>query len=238
MENETLNTWTEFLTRIFFGAGAIMMWVFSIIFSANCFGFVVGTKYYWMGTLLAIFGVTMLEVMFNEGKYNSNPTIAIFSILAYGYGIVSNWVGIWVAMGAPAPSNDWLFIGSVALAIVVGTLIETIPEPVFLIALFGDSGGRDLLTQLKRVFEDRAFGNDDDRPSRKERKNHGNPAKGVRPELFRAPDKSVQGHEADDKLGDRSYHFRFPGIPEADHGLHGGQPAHNKPDAPHSDKVI
>ena len=140
---------TDYLPRLMALVGSITIWYTSITFSADGFGFVMGNKYYWVGAVIAIAGVTVPEILFNNGLHRGNLTLSMACGLAYVYGIVSNWIGLWVACGAVDPFVD---PGRFALNAIVwvpaGLLIEILPEPMFNTAIGVKGAGKDFISQV------------------------------------------------------------------------------------------
>ena len=105
-------TWAAFKTRwmhrLLYGGAALAMAYLSVRWSADGFGFAVSERYRWAGILIAICAVTVPEYMFITGHHRGNLTLTIGCLLGYGYGVASNWLGLWVAtassVSSPTPS--------------------------------------------------------------------------------------------------------------------------------------
>ena len=129
--------------------GSLAIWYLSITFSANGFGFVMGGQYYWAGAVIAIAAVTVPEILFNVGKHRDNPTLELTCILAYAYGIISNWIGLWVGCGAIDPFVDLNgFLLNMCIWFPAGILIEISPEPMFNTAMGISGNGKDFVSQV------------------------------------------------------------------------------------------
>ncbi|MBI4790263.1 MAG: hypothetical protein HY782_24780 [Chloroflexi bacterium] len=130
------------LVRLMAVAVAILLWIMSIQFSAGGFNFVM-PRYIWMGYALGI-AVTVLQLVFAEEGMKHTLTLVVVGLLAYGYGIFTNIVGIWIAQGSPdLASNPMTLLFPTAL----GFILEVTPEPLLLWGLVG-TGIRDALGQL------------------------------------------------------------------------------------------
>lgn len=135
MKEQRWNT----IKRILAVLMAIFFWGLSIIFSQKGFGISLPT-WAWAGWVLAM-GVTILELILNSGT-RMNPTIYIAGIIAYMYGIGTNVYGIVMAR----TGMDGIMVWDWVLAVIVGLLLEVVPEPVFLYGIGIDVG--DLITTL------------------------------------------------------------------------------------------
>jgi hypothetical protein len=121
---------------------AIVLWFISVQFSADGFKFAL-PNYAWIGYVLAL-AVTVIELVFNEEGMNHSLTIVAVGLLSYGYGIVTNILGIWAAQGSPDIASNPIAIVFPAL---LGFFLEIAPEPLLLWGLMG-TGARDFLGQL------------------------------------------------------------------------------------------
>jgi hypothetical protein len=140
---------SDYLPRLAAFFGSIAIWYTSITFSADGFGFVMGSKYYWVGAVIAVAGVTVPEILFNNGQYRGNLTLTVACIVAYAYGIISNWIGLWVACGAVDPFIDLnRFLLNAVIWLPAGLLIEILPEPMFNTALGVKATDKDFLVQV------------------------------------------------------------------------------------------
>lgn len=121
---------------------AIVLWFISVQFSADGFKFAL-PRYAWIGYVLAI-AVTVIELVFNEEGMNHSLTIVAVGLLSYGYGVITNILGIWAAQGSPDIAANPIAIMFPAL---LGFFLEIAPEPLLLWGLMG-TGARDFLGQL------------------------------------------------------------------------------------------
>lgn len=132
----------EQLIHLMAAVVAVVLWVVSVQFSVDGFGFIL-PHYRWMGYLLAV-SVTMIELVFNEEGMGHSLTIVAVGLLSYIYGIVTNILGIWVAQGSPDVSLNPALLVFPAL---LGLALEIAPEPLFVWGLLGTSV-RDVLGHL------------------------------------------------------------------------------------------
>ncbi len=130
------------LVRLLAVAVAILLWVMSIVFSADGFEFVM-PHYRWMGYVLAL-SVTVLELVFLEEGLKHSLTIVAVGLLAYLYGIVTNVIGIWIAQASPDPTVNPMVLLFPAM---LGFVLEITPLPLILWGLMGSSM-RDVLGHL------------------------------------------------------------------------------------------
>ena len=137
--NET--HWKAFL-RILAAVTAVGLWSMSVIFSVDGFNFQISGKS-WMGIVLGL-AVTSIELVWNREGGNHNLTIFITGLLAYIYGVMTNFLGIIGGQGATietAAPFVLVFSG------VLSFLLEVVPEPLILWAMVGVSS-EDLLSRL------------------------------------------------------------------------------------------
>jgi hypothetical protein len=148
---------TQLFPRSLALISAIVLWVISIIYSTDGFGYYAGSPHAWMGTIIAIFGVTTLEIIFNNGHHQGNQTVTALCMVAYAYGVGSNIVGIWSDWGAPG-WGDGRLIGTIIGAVMLGFNVEVAPEVLLNVAL-GINGGLDFINQLAGVIQAPSMGN-------------------------------------------------------------------------------
>jgi len=125
---------------------AIGGWLLSIVFSAQGFGFEGGAMYILAGYFLALL-VTLFEVVLNRFGSQLPKTLALICFMAYVFGIVTNFVGIYIGRGSGGHITDY------AIAIVLGLILELYPEPLLLFSLGMKSS--DLLETLTSLFSRR-----------------------------------------------------------------------------------
>ncbi|MBI4674017.1 MAG: hypothetical protein HY741_20415 [Chloroflexi bacterium] len=130
---------------------ATVLWFISVQFSADGFKFVL-PRYAWIGYVLAI-AVTVIELVFNEEGMNHTLTLVTVGLLSYGYGIVTNIIGIWAAQGSPDLAANPLALLFPAL---LGLFLEISPEPLLFWGLIG-TGARDFLAQLLNSNTKKAY---------------------------------------------------------------------------------
>lgn len=152
------------LIRLAAIAIAVLMWMVSVQFSVDGFNFVL-PRYQWVGVLLAV-AVTVIELVFNEEGMRHSLTIVAVGLLSYSYGVVTNILGVWVAQGAPDPTENPI---KLVFPAIVGFFLEVAPEPLLMWGLIG-SGMRDVLEHLVR----RTDASDDAPRRERERERDGN----------------------------------------------------------------
>ena len=151
------------LVRILAIVASVFLLIVSIMFSKDGFNMNL-PGYAWIGIGMGIV-VTILEFVWNEGGgatlFRTNITIALLCLVAYAYGIYTNYEGLMRAM-----SMDWsmidadplrgIFPGALAL------LLEVTPEALFVWALdLEGQGTRDVLGNILGAFQNysgQAFG--------------------------------------------------------------------------------
>jgi len=132
----------EQLIHLLAAGVAVILWFISVQFSADGFKFVL-PQYAWIGYVLAI-AVTVIELVFNEEGMNHSLTLVAVGLLSYGYGVVTNILGIWAAQGSPDFAVNPI---GLVFPIVLGFFLEIAPEPLLLWGLMG-TGARDFLGHL------------------------------------------------------------------------------------------
>jgi hypothetical protein len=130
---------------------AFVLWYFSIVYSTGGFGYEAGSAHAWMGTGIAIFGVTTLEILFNNGHHRGNQTLTLLCGAAYVYGVGSNVVGIWSDWGAPG-REDPKFLTTIIGAVALGLILEIAPELLLNVGLGAEVDDRDFVSQLGQLF--------------------------------------------------------------------------------------
>lgn len=128
---------------------AIGGWILSIAFSAAGFGLKGGIYYIVAGYFLALL-VTMFEIVVNHYGQQLPKTLAVICFMAYGFGVVTNCVGLYYGRGAGGTFSDY------AIAIVLGIILEIYPEPLYLFSIHVKSS--DLLETLFSLFSRRKRG--------------------------------------------------------------------------------
>ena len=123
--------------------GALVTWGVSVWFSKE--GFVVDTtKAQFLGWILAIV-VTIVELVFNSKTQRLSLTLIAAGVVCYIYGLYTNMIGFWEYQhpGVPFIWNNSKSI----ISIFVGTLLEILPEPLFMWGIGSNMEG-DLLGNL------------------------------------------------------------------------------------------
>lgn len=120
-----------FLTSI--GLTGVSIW-----FSKQGFGIESNDQIVWLGWFLGI-TVNVIQLVFNTSIQKLNPTLKAAGVVAYGYGLYTNWAGL-----SPILDNGWF-------AFVVGTFVEVLPEPLFAWAIQVYDGG-DVVGNIGELF--------------------------------------------------------------------------------------
>jgi len=111
-------------------------------------------KDHWMGFVLGIV-VTWLQINLNEGL-KDQPMLFVSGILSYLYGFFTNWLGLFafqskfflVGVFTAFEANPFEWFTRVVLTIVIGILLDALPEHMITFGLFGESYAGDLLKSL------------------------------------------------------------------------------------------
>jgi hypothetical protein len=131
------------LKRLFSMLTAFAMWGVSSFFSEQGFAFKYAS-FWWLGAILAV-AIIIIEMVWNEEGMNHGVTIIVAGIFAYSYGILTNIVGLMVAQGITNLSQaDPL---SMVLSVLLGIMLEIVPEALFTWAITG-TRGKDLLSNI------------------------------------------------------------------------------------------
>lgn len=118
-----------------FSIGLILV---SIWFSQQGFGIESSKSVLWLGWFLGA-TVTVIELVFNTSIKDLNPTLVGAGILAYAYGVYTNVTGLHEYL------DGWIF------SIVVGLILEVLPEPLFAWSI-GVTDGGDVLGNIGELF--------------------------------------------------------------------------------------
>lgn len=115
---------------------AVVLWAVSINFSIDGFRFQLPG---YDGVALALgLSVTVLELIGNHGSGKKNLTIGLLVLLAYAYGLWTNLSGLTIAMGLTLQSS----VQELVLPTILAIIFEVAPEPLLVLALFGDARGK------------------------------------------------------------------------------------------------
>lgn len=143
------------LVRVMGVVASVFLLIVSIMFSKDGFNMSL-PGYTWIGIGMGIV-VTILEFVWNEGGganlIRENITIAILCVVAYMYGIYTNFEGLMRAMSLSwdvvnADPLRGLFPGALAF------LLEVTPEALFVWALdLEGQGTRDVLGNILAAFQ-------------------------------------------------------------------------------------
>lgn len=119
---------------------AIGLWLASIGFSVDGFKFTI-SEYEWLAYFLG-FSVTVIQLVWNR-EANTNWTIMTVGIVAYGYGIWTNIMGITYAQGtAFGVDSQSIF------AIILAIFLEVTPEAILVWGLTGAADLGDFLGNI------------------------------------------------------------------------------------------
>jgi hypothetical protein len=132
------------LLRLLAFLSATSLWGASVFFSHDGFAIQI-PEYGWMGWVFALI-VTALQIIWNSEGFEHNLTILAGGLIAYLYGIGTNVIGIFLAQGKTmdiVSDNPFALI----FPLILGFIIEVLPEPLLVWALVG-RGGNDLLSNL------------------------------------------------------------------------------------------
>lgn len=99
-------------------------------FSVDGFSFSVDSRA-WIGWAMAGI-IIVLESVWQ--KFGENRTLFIIAMICYGYGVVTNVLGMLANRGG-YDQNPWTLL----VPIVFGTLLEVFPEPVLAWSISGDT---------------------------------------------------------------------------------------------------
>lgn len=110
----------------------------SVWFSQQGFGIESSKDVMWLGWFLGG-TVTVIQLVFNTSIKNLNPTLIAAGIVAYLYGVYTNVTGLHEYL------NGWGF------SIIVGLIIEVLPEPLFAWAI-GVTDGGDVVGNIGELF--------------------------------------------------------------------------------------
>lgn len=126
--------------------GALVSWGLSMWFSYQGFKLESSTLL-WVGWILA-FLVTIVELVFNSPTRDLSFTLIIIGIMCYGYGVWTNITGFWAVQH---PGMDFqVFTEKSILSIFVGTILEILPEPLFMWGI--GSLGADVLDNIRGLW--------------------------------------------------------------------------------------
>jgi hypothetical protein len=124
-------------------ATAAVLWAISVSFSVDGFNIQVKDMV-WVGVVLAL-SVTAIELIWNKSGMGMSLTLVMGGLLAYAYGVYTNIIGIMGAQGISDPMNQ---MGAAAFAVILGLVLEILPEPLFVWGLVGDEVSGDLLSNI------------------------------------------------------------------------------------------
>jgi len=143
----------EVFLRIASVAAALVLWGFSVDFSADGFNFRTENMKA-AGVLLAIC-ITIVELVWNKAADSGNLVIFVCGLAAYMYGTVTNVVGLSVARGSISFIQDPLAYG---IPLFAGIILEILPEPLLIWGLLGEFWGGDFLTSMFGASNPRSKG--------------------------------------------------------------------------------
>ena len=135
------------LKKKIFVFAAIGGWIMSIQFSVAGFDLRY-SNIAWLAWGLGAL-VTILELALNDRDQKPTISLVIFGFIAYGYGITTNIMGIWAAANGNTPFT--IHDSSAWIAVVVGLILECVPEPLLMLA-YGRAREADPLGILSELF--------------------------------------------------------------------------------------
>ena len=118
-------------------AASLVCWGLSMYFSYLGFK-VENTQMLWVGWIMAGV-VTAVELSFNTPMHKLPLTLAVIGIMCYIYGIVTNITGFW-SLQHPGTPFVW-FQEESLMPIIIGFVMEVLPEPLFMWGLDVKVGG-------------------------------------------------------------------------------------------------
>jgi len=121
---------------------ALLLWYLSVFFSNKGFNFQVADMQ-WAAWILAA-SVTVIELVWTKQGFKPSPTLFVFGLAAYAYGIGTNILGIMEAQGTSNSQNPI----SIVFPFVLGFFLEVIPEPLAIWGVIGVSDEGDFLGTL------------------------------------------------------------------------------------------
>ena len=121
---------------------AFLLWYLSVFFSNKGFNFQVQDMQ-WAAWILAA-SVTIIELVWTKQGFKPSPTLFVFGLAAYAYGIGTNILGIMEAQGNSASQNPI----SIVFPFVLGFFLEVIPEPLAIWGIIGVSDEGDFIGTL------------------------------------------------------------------------------------------
>jgi hypothetical protein len=139
-----LKQYTRIL-RLIAATCALLLWLVSIAFSNQGFGFKL-PAWSWAGIFLSI-AVTVLELVFNREGLRHNLTLTLVGASAYAYDTYTNVLGVMLAQGLDPNRVSIDQPQQLLFPVLVGLMLEIVPETLLLWALTG-SQVPDLLTQV------------------------------------------------------------------------------------------
>jgi uncharacterized membrane protein YtjA (UPF0391 family) len=99
-------------------------------------------KIAWFIAILLI----IVEIVWNKKGPQHGVTLYIAGFSAYGYGIITNIVGVYLAIHIVMPTSfvitDWI------IPLFLGLLLELLPEPLLLWSITGDSTKSDPIANV------------------------------------------------------------------------------------------
>jgi len=133
------------MLRMFSVGAAIVLWGFSVNFSADGFNFNTENMKF-AGILLAIC-ITIVELVWTKAAEGNSTNMVIFlcGLIAYSYGVVTNVVGLGAARGVTNFMENPVAYG---VPLVAGLILEILPEPLLVWGLLGEFWGGDFLSGM------------------------------------------------------------------------------------------
>lgn len=139
---------------LFVGVGMLIV---SYGWSVDGFG-ELAPKYIWIGRFLGA-AITAYELIWNMMKDRTNHTMFAGGLIAYAYGIGTNFLGIslmfgiaWLELITKTLGGDWVafgqIIGGILAVGITAFCFEALPEPTIVWAVTGRYNGGDFLGNI------------------------------------------------------------------------------------------
>lgn len=115
-------------------AGAVILWILSIVFSASGLNFATGNRWALVVGVALGLVITILQVVFlQEGLEHRRISLIILGVFAFGYGIWSNINGLAEFSGVTSVITGILETPEkMIFPVLIGILIEIGAEPLLL----------------------------------------------------------------------------------------------------------
>ncbi len=142
----------DIVKRIIIAFGSIVGWIVSFRFSVLGFNVQVPNDQWAAVGLVIMF--TALELAFSRTRLKLAATLILGAFVAYGYGIWTNVLGIYVIMHPAATTLAGAAWDQLVIPISAGTGLEVIPEALLVYAIFPETASEvsDSMRNFGQVF--------------------------------------------------------------------------------------